>query len=63
MGATESGAFGEVWSKRVTSGYQQVGGERCDSVNRKYRRGGKLWGRGMVDRFSFRQVVCKVHFE
>lgn len=40
------GAFGEAWSKKVASSSEQLGGERCDSMSRKYRRGGKLGERG-----------------
>ena len=55
---TGSGALGETWSKKVTTGWKEVWfSEQTVWEGRQVR------GRGMVDRFSFRKVVFQVPLE
>lgn len=46
VGASGSGDFLKAWNRKVVPSYEQVGGERCDSVSREYRRRGKLGEEG-----------------
>lgn len=46
VGASGSGDFWEAWCRKVVPSYEQLGGERCDSVSREYRRRVKLGEEG-----------------